>query len=169
MNGRMSRSEARLGVDFGRVINAAGPPGAEDTVFLSGTDEEMLETPAMEGSFEALRRLRAVFDGQVWIVSKCDSVVQDRTERWLSHHRFFDATGIDPDHVRFCRRRADKAVHCEELGITHFVDDRYDVLEHLVGVVPHLFLFGSNDERAPDSAVPTPTWTDAERAIIATL
>src|SRR5579875_385465 len=118
----------RLGVDFGRVINdAAGHPSGDDTVFLGGTEERMLETPSMEGCFEALQRLCDVLHGHIWIVSKCGPAVQARTERWLLHHKFFDETGIAADHLRFCRRRADKAVHCQELGITHFVDDRYDV------------------------------------------
>jgi hypothetical protein len=166
----MHCGDVRLGVDFGRVINdSAGHPGGDDTVFLGGTEAEILETPAMAGSFEALRRLCVVFERQVWIVSKCGPTVQARTERWLTHHRFFDATGVPGDHVRFCRRREDKAVHCKELAITHFVDDRYDVLKHLIGIVPHLFLFGPQDELAPNSVVPTVTWADAEREVLATL
>jgi hypothetical protein len=43
--------EARLGVDFGRVINdASSHPSGDDTVFLGGTEEEMLATPGHERS-----------------------------------------------------------------------------------------------------------------------
>lgn len=164
--------EYRLGVDFGRVINdASGSPSGEDTAFLGGTENEMLATPAMRGAFASLERLQAAFDGRVWIVSKCGPTVQGRTERWLAHHRFFESTGIAPDHLRFCRRREDKAIHCRELGITHFVDDRYDVLRHLIGIVPNLYLFGPQDDPAPPPApvLPTINWDEAERAILATL
>ena len=37
----------------------------------------------------------------------------------------------------------EKADHCLELAVTHFVDDRSDVLNHLVGIVEHLYLFGA--------------------------
>lgn len=70
---------------------------------------------------------------------------------WLEHHDTFDRTGIDADRVRFCRRRADKATICAELGLTHFIDDRIDVLAPMRGVVEHLHLFGTEpgpaDER----------------------
>jgi hypothetical protein len=168
--GGMKGGEVRLGVDFGRVINdASGHPSGDDTVFLGGTEEEMLETPAMKGSFDALKRLCRVVEGNVWIVSKCGPAVQARTERWLLHHRFFDATGIASDHLRFCRRREEKAFHCRELAITHFVDDRQDVLRHLVGLVPHLFLFGPQRGEPAAPMVPTLTWDDVERQILATL
>ena len=66
----------------------------------------MLETPVMHGAIDALGRLVSTFEGRVWVISKCGPKVQDRTERWLAHHRFFEVTGITPDHIRFCRQRA---------------------------------------------------------------
>jgi hypothetical protein len=160
----------RLGVDFGRVINdAASHPGGDDTVFLEGTEEDMLSTPAMAGAFEALQRLSDRLDGRVWIISKCGPDVQARTDRWLAYHRFFEVTAIDPGHIRFCLRRAEKADHCKELQITHFVDDHPEVLNYLEGIVPHLFLFGPQKKPAAPYVVETPTWRQAERAITATL
>jgi len=48
--------------------------------------------------------------------------------------------------------------------MTHFIDDRPKVLEHLVGIVPHLYLFGTH--RSADSImIPVPTWASAEQAI----
>jgi hypothetical protein len=55
---------------------------------------------------------------------------------------------------------------CRELGITHFVDDRIEVLQALKGIVPHLFLFGRQQRPAPNWVVPVPTWSDAERQIM---
>ena len=166
----MNSGAKTLGVDFGRVINdASSHPSGDDTVFLGGTEEEMLETPAMRGSFETLERLCDIFEGRIWIVSKCGSTVQARTERWLAHRRFFESTGIDAGHVRFCLRREEKARHCADLGITHFVDDRADVLKYLLGIVPHLFLFGPQDSPPLDPVVATITWDDVERSIVATL
>jgi hypothetical protein len=130
----------RLGVDIGRVIIAGDGP---DTSFVGGSDEEALRAPAMPGAFDSLSRLRARFEGRVWLVSKCGPRVQARTRLWLAHHRFFERTGIDPEHLRFCRTRPEKAPICAKLGITCFIDDRADVLAAMSGVVPKRLLFGA--------------------------
>jgi hypothetical protein len=58
-----------------------------------------------------------------------------------------------------CSRR-EKADHARALGLTHFIDDRLDVLGHLEGLVPHRFLFGP--QRQPYTTGPTlahvPDW-----------
>ena len=156
-----------LGVDFGRVINdGSSHPSGGDTSFLTGSEEAMLATPPMPGAFESLTRLTEVYEGRAWIVSKAGPRIQANTERWLTHHGFFATTSIPADHLRFVRRRTDKATVCTELGVTHFVDDRSEVLKALVGIVPHLFLFGPQDSPAPEYAIPVPTWTDAEDQIM---
>lgn len=163
-------AQPRLGVDIGRVI-IAGPddPDAADTAFF-GTDEQaMLSTPAVDGAFHVLRRLVERFDGRVWLISKCGERIQRHTEQWLAHHRFFERTGVGVDHVRFTRRRAEKGVHARELAITHFVDDRLDVLEAIHDVVPHLYLFGAQTQSSPDWVQHTPDWPSAEAAITAAL
>jgi hypothetical protein len=159
----------RLGIDIGKVIiNGPAHPEGGDTAFFTGDTARMLRTPAMPGSFEAIARLVTLFGGRVWIVSKCGERVRRRSRQWLEHHDFAGRTGIPPGHVRFCLRRADKAIHCAELGITHFVDDTLEVHEALRGLVPHLYLFGPQ-AAPPPWTVPTPTWADAEAAITATL
>lgn len=155
----------RLGVDIGRVIIHGDGP---DTNFIGGTDADAMNAPAMDGVFESLARLRARFEGRVWLVSKCGPRIEMRSRAWLDHHRFFEATGIPRDNLRFCKNRKDKAPICLELGIGFFVDDRADVLVPMAGVVPHRFLFGAETSRdAGVSAVPT--WAAAEAAILAQL
>jgi hypothetical protein len=160
----------RLGVDIGRVvIDGDHHPGGDDTAFFTGDTEQMLRTPQVEGALDALARLVRLFGGRVWLVSKCGPRVQDRTWQWLVHHRVHEHTGIPPSHLRFCRRRPDKAVICAELAITHFVDDRLDVLVALAGIVPHRYLFGAHGSPLPPGTEHTPTWADAEAAIRAAL
>jgi|SRR5688572_15795282 len=132
-----------LGIDIGRVLIAPGSGGGKaDTSFIGGSLADALETPPMEGAFDAVARLVDAFERRVWMVSKCGPRVQDRTRRWLDHHAFFDITGLRRDRVVFCLERPQKANHCERLGIASFIDDRLDVLEAMRGRVPHLFLFG---------------------------
>jgi hypothetical protein len=154
-------------VDIGRVI-IEGPadPEAGDTAFFGESDEEAMGTPAVPGAIDALVRLAVRFEGRVWLVSKCGEWIEERSLQWLDHHGFHERTGIPVDHVRFCRRREDKAPHAVELGLTHFVDDRPDVHVHLAGIVPHRYLFGAGP--APEGVTVTPTWSAVEAAIAST-
>jgi hypothetical protein len=164
----MSTQSIRLGVDIGRVIIGGGTvPGSSDTQFFSGDTARMLATPAVPGAFDTLARLVPRF-GQVWLISKCGERVQRHTRLWLDHHDFAARTGIPRGHLRFCLRRPDKAVHCAQLGITHFIDDKPDVHQALRGVVPHRYLFGPHS-RPPAWVQHTPTWAAVEAAILRTL
>jgi hypothetical protein len=161
----MNTRDIRLGVDIGRVIIGGGTvPGSSDTQFFSGDTARMLATPAVPGAFETLARLVPRFQ-QVWLISKCGERVQRHTRLWLDHHDFAARTGIPRAHLRFCLRRPDKAVHCGELGITHFIDDKLDVHQALRGVVAHRYLFGPQRTTPPAWVRHTPTWAAVEAAL----
>ena len=163
-------AQPRLGVDFGRVIHgASAAEGLQDTVFLDGGFSEALASPPTDGAFEVLPRLVDAFGGRVWVISKCGPRIQERTLAWLDHHDFYARTGVPRGNVRFCRKRADKAGHCEQLRITHMVDDRIDVHRALVGSVPCRYLFGRQEGAAPEWVRHTPTWADLEDAVMADL
>lgn len=132
--------EEALGIDVGGVIIDR----VNDNTDTSFFGDKYLETTAVPGAIEAIARLVAGrFGKKSYIVSKCGANVEARTRRWLEHHGFYGRTGIAPDRFRFCRRRQDKAGICAELGITHFVDDRLEVLGYLT-TVPHRYLFRPN-------------------------
>jgi hypothetical protein len=146
-----------LGVDVGGVIvTLAGRD--EDTSFF-GT--RPLETPAVAGVFEALAALcTQPFGGRVHVVSKAGPKVAANTRAWLAHHRFFERTGVAAANLHFVRERRDKAPVCERLQVTHFVDDRLDVLGHLT-TVDHRYLFvgGSAGDATGDAAASeVPEW-----------
>jgi hypothetical protein len=159
-------TEPGLGVDFGRVIHGgAAESGEEDTAFLAGDFEEAMRSPATAGMFQVLPGLVVRFGGRVWMISKCGERIQRRTLQWLDRHDFHRRTGLDPGNVRFCRKRADKAAHCAELGITHMVDDRLDVHHALRGLVPNLYLFGPQPAPPPNWVRPVRTWAELDEAI----
>jgi hypothetical protein len=159
---RYEPSEARLGVDIGRVLIAPSSDDSSDTSFFGGTNAVAMTTPPYTGMFEHLPVIVQRFHCQVWLVSKAGPAIQAKTLRWLEHHRFHERTGIPHANVRFCRERWQKAEHCEALGITHFIDDRQDVLQHLDGLVPQRFLFGPQDGPAVDRRLITlSTWAEA--------
>ncbi|MEU8796862.1 hypothetical protein [Spirillospora sp. NPDC048819] len=153
--------EPRLGVDFGRVIHG-GPlaPGDADTAFLGGSFEAALASPANEGVYEVLPGLIDDFGGRAWIISKCGDRVRKRTLAWLDHHDFYARTGLPRENVRFCRKRAEKAGHCADLGITHMIDDRLDVHQAIREIVPYRYLFGP--QKGPEWVRHVPDWAAAE-------
>lgn len=124
-----------LGVDIGGVIISRSNDKS-DTSFFGGN---FLNSVAVDRVFESIAR--CVDAGyNTYLVSKCGEEVQRKTLLWLSHHNFYDCTGVSPNSVRFCRTRPEKAQICDELGVTHFVDDRLEVLSYLTNVA-NLYLF----------------------------
>src|SRR6266571_7170723 len=90
-------------------------------------------------------------------VSKCGPKIAAMTSSWLAYHAFFERTGIPPENLHFVRRRPEKAPVCAGLGVTHFVDDRVDVLVHMT-TVAHRYLF-LGDTAAGAATKPVPSWT----------
>jgi hypothetical protein len=148
----MSRKRGRqapqpvLGVDIGGVI-VDRVAEDQDTSFFGSRP---METPAVEGAFDALARLVTTFEGRVHIVSKAGPKIAALSHEWLALHGVFDQIGIPESNLWFVRRRPEKAPICAQVGITHFIDDRPDVLQHLA-TVPHQFLFlgGLGHHKAP--------------------
>jgi len=153
-----------LGVDVGGVIIDRQADGT-DTSFFS---KNYKRTPAVEGAFETLARLAGSFE--IHLVSKCGETVEGKTRSWLKTNSFHETTGISPDRLHFCRERKDKAAICATLGVTHFVDDRLEVLSYL-GSVPHLFLFRPTEEEVRQFVAFLPrvkrvnAWAEIERAL----
>jgi hypothetical protein len=142
----------RLGVDVGGVI--IEPADEDDDTSFFGA--HYLRTPPVDGAFEALAALvDEVFGDQVHVVSKCGEATERRTREWLAHHDFFTRTGIGSDRLHFCRTRPEKAPIAERLGLTHFVDDRLEVLGYL-GTVEHRYLFHPRDAEVARHAAHLP-------------
>ncbi|HEY6593893.1 MAG TPA: hypothetical protein VI011_07255 [Asanoa sp.] len=126
-----------LGVDVGGVLIVPDDE-VEDTSFFGAN---YLRTPAMPDAFAGLAALvRDRFGERVHLVSTCSESTERRTREWLAHHDFYARTGVAPRHVHFVRTREAKAPVAASLGLTHFVDDKLEVLSYLV-TVAHRFLF----------------------------
>jgi len=125
-----------LGVDIGNVIinNRLND--------LKKLDEKgYANLPVMEGSFEGLKILNDHFNGEVYLISKCTEWAEAQILAWLHAHDFFSKTKIDEKHIYFVRERHEKDAVCRKLGITHFIDDRLEVLSHMIDSTPNLYLF----------------------------
>ena len=131
----------RLGVDIGGVLIDR----INDDTDTSFFGDNYLKTTAVPNAFEAIKRLADKrFGDEIYLVSKCGPNVERKSREWLAHHDFHAETGVPPERLNFCRQRQDKAPICESLGLSHFIDDRLEVLSYLK-TVPHLFLFMPNE------------------------
>jgi hypothetical protein len=149
-----------LGIDIGGVLVDRVAEGSDTSFF----GDRPMETPMTDGSLDAVRDLVGLFEGRVYIVSKAGPKIAELSRRWLGRHEFTGPSMIPIEHISFVRKRPEKHEVCEQLGITHFVDDRLDVLEHLRSV-DRRYLFtgglGSNEQprSIPDAVVHVDSWS----------
>jgi hypothetical protein len=124
-----------LGVDLGGVT-------------MSREKNEAGIYPRILGSFEALSKLRDRFKGNLVIVSRVNDKEQAQgILESLSSQGFFSFTGISLAAIHFCLKREEKAPICSRLGVTHFIDDRLEVLYHLHQAgIKNLHLFQGRKE-----------------------
>lgn len=113
-----------------------------------------MDTPAVPGALDAMTELIEVFEYRVHIVSKAGPKISELTRRWLGERGVIGGAGIPIGNVHFVRKRPEKHPVCEQLGVTHFIDDRLDVLGHLT-TVDHRYLFiGGLGDHEPPASVP---------------
>lgn len=149
-----------LGVDIGGVIIERQGDG--DTSFFS---ENFLATPPVKCAFDTIRLLREkMFGDQIFLVSKCGVRIQEKTREWLQRYNFFEATGVPFDNVHFCLTRPEKAPICEKLRVSAFIDDREDVLSHLISVEQRILFRTKATHR--HSYVQLATWPDIARFLL---
>lgn len=133
-----------LGVDIGGVVLNFRPYSGTEIDF-GGSN--YLQTPEFEGAIDAIAELnKNRFKDRVHVVTKYNAAHgPGRVIEWLNSKDFFLRTGIPMERYHPCTERHAKAPICLELGVTHFVDDRAEVLSHMIGQIPNLYLFRSPD------------------------
>lgn len=133
----------KFGTDIGGVL------AAHATLEYLEQPGRHLAIPEIEGAFDAVRQLREEkFGDEGYVISMCDEQIEVRSREWLTHTNFVKRTGIVWDRIIYCRTFAEKAQIAGRLGLTHFVDDRLEVMEDFNNE-ERLYLFQSNaQERA---------------------
>lgn len=129
----------RLGIDLGNVLTERRGEG-----FKPFADDTHRSVKPSDGSFQAVKSFVDNLDEEnVFIVSRCSIPAQDRARDWLDTWRFHDITGVPRENVHFCLERPQKKLIAKELRLTHFIDDRWSVLIHLLDLhhIEKLFLF----------------------------
>lgn len=124
----------KIGIDIGRVIIGGN---GEDTFF----SDSFLETPEVEGAYEAINQI--LKDGhEVHLISKCGEKVEMKSLVWLASKSYVPGM-LHMHRIHFVRKRHLKSPMALALELDIFIDDRQDVLDHMVEIVPHLILFTS--------------------------
>ncbi len=159
----VNSQEVCLGLDFGGVII---PMGLNNPRQERQFGQRFLLKPH-PNALQRVKDLVDVFQGRVWIVSHCSERSEPLILRWLEQHQFFAWAGLSAEHVHFCRERPQKLPICTELGITHFIDDHMEIMDVLRPIVPHLYLFGEQeqDDCARPWTTPVFNWDEAYAAV----
>ena len=130
--------QVKIGIDIGGVIIAKYNMG-QDTSFFS---ENYLHSKAVSGAFETIKYLTNIFGPEnIYLISKCGNKLKEKTLEWFDYNNFYKITGFLERNIYFCYDRDSKIQICENLKITHFIDDRDDILWRMMGIVDYLLYF----------------------------
>ena len=140
---KRKRKTPILGVDLGGVVIDNDAIDQRTGIRYPKHNPDI---PEVEGAGETLRHIcfHAV---PVFIITSGRPDVDEKRRKWLNQPRywgdsFYEHTGIPYWNVRFCEERKKKLAWCAHEQVTHFIDNRADVLASLIGTVPYLYLFG---------------------------
>jgi hypothetical protein len=157
-----------VGIDIGGVVIVA--TDHEDTSFWG---EKPMQTPAVRDAFRVIAELERLLEGRLHLVTHAGPRIESLSRQWLQHTGFWARTGMDPARLHVVRERPHKAPVCIELGITHFVDDRVDVLAHLTTVRRRHWLVEGGEPAAPADApmwaLRSTSWAQLRRRLLADL
>jgi len=132
----ISPKVAVIGLDIGGVITEPPDnPGREDA--FTGTDH--LLVPKVKDSFAVIGELTKRH--RVVIISRAGPTVQRKTDEWLCHHEFFKKTGVRQLDIHYTLTRDEKTRVARKEDVTHFVDDKLEVLGFMMGIIPNLYAF----------------------------
>ncbi len=160
----------RFGSDVGGVILEE-----EFRTGASFHETGVLKRRLVEGALQGMRALVELLGTEsVFLISKKRSEPQAVT-KGLFAFRFFEETGIPETNLHFCEERSQKAGIGARLGLTFFADNRAEILQPMLGVIPHLFLFCPSEEEAAaypevvSRVVRVQDWPSLLRAVRASL
>ncbi|MSR71716.1 MAG: hypothetical protein EXS50_03630 [Candidatus Taylorbacteria bacterium] len=110
--------------------------------------EDYASIRTMPDAIEILKRLQERSYGypEIHIISRvADPLIGAMCKRWVDQQS--ELNGIIPKkHRHYCHHREDKTGICLNLGAEVMIDDRIDILRHMVGRVERLILFRPWDE-----------------------
>lgn len=130
---------ARIGIDIEGVMRSKN--------IRPQTVDEYLTTAPLKDAPLAIKEMTKLFGNMnIFLISRCPKYAEKTITEWLNSNRLFNDPNLVSSNIYFCRKRIDKAVIAKRLQLTHFIDDRIDVLDAMKNIVANRILFtgGSN-------------------------
>ncbi len=126
----------RIGFDVGNVILETDTDGSRPAeIRHAGSHPLDLPQSYVDGALSVIRDTVGKLGAQnVHIISKCGVSMQQKTQRYFEETNFFDKTNFARENVWFVKKRAEKAPIAARLALTHFVDDRSQILRSMTTV-----------------------------------
>jgi 5'(3')-deoxyribonucleotidase len=116
----------RLGIDFGNTIIR---------VLTSTDDQQHLKQQEFPGAASTIQELaKHCFGKELYVISKVNPGGKEKVLEWMRDHNFHHRFGIPPEQILFCAERREKGPIAARLGLTHFIDDRPEVMIHMQSV-----------------------------------
>lgn len=143
----MARRLPRLSLDVGRVITRVDPAELREGEGALSKPHRRNSNIWVPGALSAVSDLVALFQGEVWLISKCGEEIAQWVRKRLEVHRFFKQTGLDPEHLMFCRTHEEKARVAERKGIDIHMDDSPTVIDAMRDRVAVRILFNPDEDR----------------------
>jgi len=124
-------------------------------------------------AFRVIRRLiDERFGVNVHIVSRVNPEQEIRARAFVTSEHFKSQLSIPLSRVHFCRERREKGPICKRIGITHFIDDRPEIMAVMPPSVVRKILFDPDEtdlrqfaSRLGDFNV-AHSWLDVERLLL---
>ncbi len=113
------------------------------TIYKRANGELLLD----RGALRVIRRLTTEkFGINSHIISKVNEEQKLRAIEAMREEDLCGITGIPRENVEFCEERHQKAALAERIGITHFIDDRPEVLIPMTSVPFRFLIRGSAED-----------------------
>lgn len=137
-----------IGIDIGGVIR-----GDFDK---SLSVQQYMAVNPLDNATKVIKSIIDAYGAEnTFIISRCPKYAEKVNIKWLEKQKMFADIGFMRKNVYFCRERTDKAKIAKRLKLTHFIDDRVEVLDVMKDIVKYRILFtgGNNHEESNDKSI----------------
>lgn len=98
------------------------------------------KTVPLPDAFRVAKRIVTELDPNAVIISRVNEKQKQRALEWFKKENVLEQLGIKPENVYWCEQRCEKAPIVDKLGLTHFIDDRPEVMNYLSNEVVKIFI-----------------------------
>ncbi|MBB4320476.1 hypothetical protein GGE43_004071 [Agrobacterium tumefaciens] len=158
---RVARTAVRhaIGIDVGGVL-------LQTQAMKSWGNSSVGFLVAYEGALNALQTLIIPqFEENWFVISKAEHEHRNQIKESLEHHGFLDSVGGELGNLIFTDTNAEKAEIARDLRLSHFIDDKWDVLRHMPWLRRLIHFSDAPVSSSGWNVVHAPTWDHVRRIL----